>query len=399
MHIIDLDGFKQVNDAEGHSIGDHFLRGVAQRLQSVEREGCIIGRMGGDEFVALQTDLPNAEAAENLAKEIRTAVRDPFIIGGKQAIMTASIGVAQYPADGQDFEELLRRADIAMYKAKAEGGDQYVVYSSDQRAIASNIISFENELRAATERGEFALHYQPQVRLNTGEVIGVEALIRWRTHDGHLIYPGEFLPQAEENESILPISEWVLREACRQCIAWRRMGLPTIRVSVNVSPIQFRRQSFPLLITRMLNESGLDPSALDLELTENFLVPDVGLVASQLQQLRALGVSISIDDFGTGFSSLSHLKQLPIDRLKIDQSFIRDLASDPSDRSIVVSIINLAHSLKMGVIAEGVEHKSQLEFLQMNGCEQAQGFYFGRPMPSDEFVAFIKQPAQMGQAG
>ena len=399
LHVIDLDGFKAVNDVRGHSIGDKYLVAIARRLQSAKLEGCVIARIGGDEFAALQTNLPNSVDAFTLAEEIRRIIGEPFVVDGERAVMTASIGIALHPVDGENIEELLRHADLAMYQAKAEGGDQYRFYASDMKVRASKAAAFDTELRLAIERGEFVLHYQPLIRLDTGEVTGAEALLRWQKSDGTLVLPGGFLPRAEENGLILPINEWVLRRACHQAVAWRRAGLPNIRMSVNLSPVQFRRQNLPLFVTQVLHETGLDPRSIELELTENFLIENVEQVAIQLQQLRDLGTVISIDDFGTGYSSLSYVKRLPVDRLKIDQSFIRDLMSDPSDLAIVTTIIGLAHSLKMEVVAEGVETADQLECLRAAGCDEVQGFYYARPMAADEFMSFIAPATQVVHAG
>jgi EAL domain-containing protein (putative c-di-GMP-specific phosphodiesterase class I) len=286
-----------------------------------------------------------------------------------------------------------------MYKAKADGGDQYRFYAADMNLRASQAAVLDAELRNAIERREFVLHYQPQIRLSTGEITGVEALVRWRKPDGSLIAPTRFLPRAEENGLILAINEWVLREACTQAAAWRKAGFPKIRMSVNLSPVQFRRRSLPLFVTQVLNETGLDSRLLELELTENILMQDLEQVAVQLQQLRELGVVISIDDFGTGFSSLSYVKRLPVDRLKIDQSFVRDLVSDPSDRAIVAAIVNLAHSLNMEVVAEGVETAEQLQFIKAAGCDEVQGDYCGRPMPVELFEAFMAPALRLAGAG
>jgi diguanylate cyclase (GGDEF)-like protein/PAS domain S-box-containing protein len=399
LHLIDLDGFKEVNDLKGHSIGDEILASVAKRLGSIQQEGCIIARLGGDEFAVLQIELMNIKAAEQLAEEIVRAFRKPFVTNGGPALVTASVGVAIYPSDGQNIEELLRHADVAMYKAKAEGRDQCRIYDSRMEARASTPIVLAADLRQAIEREEFVLQYQPQVRLDSREVHGVEALLRWQKRDGTLLLPGLFLPRAEENGLILPINEWVLRQACHQAAAWHRAGMQKVRIGVNLSAIQFRRQTLPLLVTQALNESGLDPSFIELELTENFLMRDADQVVNQLKQLRDLGVVISIDDFGTGFSSLSYVKRLPVDRLKIDQTFIHDLVRDPNDRAIVAAIINLAHSLKMEVVAEGVETADQFEWLRAAGCDEAQGFYCGLPMKAADFATFIAPPSQVAIAG
>jgi EAL domain-containing protein (putative c-di-GMP-specific phosphodiesterase class I) len=312
--------------------------------------------------------------------------------------MTASIGVAVYPTDGQTSEELLRRADFAMYKGKAAGRDQYRFYDAKMEASSEFPVILDANLRTAIERRELTLLYQPQVHLNSGKVHAVEALIRWQKQDGTVLLPGAFLPRAEENGLILPINEWVLRQACHQAAAWRRLGL-RVRVAVNLSAVQFRRQNLPLLMVQMLNESGAEPSSIELELTENCLIEDADQVVVQLQQLRDLGVVIAIDDFGTGFSSLSYVKRLPVDRLKIDQSFIQDLTTDPSDRAIVSAIINLAHSLKIEVVAEGVETADHLEWLRAANCDVAQGFYCGRPIKAIEIPALFEAEPQLANAG
>jgi diguanylate cyclase (GGDEF)-like protein/PAS domain S-box-containing protein len=389
LHVIDLDGFKSVNDVMGHSTGDRFLTAVADRLQTLNHAESVIARLGGDEFAVLQTNLPDTEAAAALAENIVTLLREPIVIEGHRVVLAASIGTAIYPPDGDNIEDLLRHADLAMYKAKADGGDRHQFYAADMTRRACQAAQLDAELRLAVERDEFALDYQPQVRLDSGEITGVEALIRWRRPDGSLVLPGGFLARAEENGLILPISEFVLRHACKQAAAWRRKGLPPLRMSVNLSPVQFRGQGLPFLVARVLSETNLDPRLLELELTENILMQDIDQVIVQLGQLRELGVVISIDDFGTGYSSLSYVKRLPVDRLKIDQSFIRDVISNPSDRAIVSAVVNLAHSLHMDVVAEGVESVEQLECVRAAGCDAVQGYYFGRPMSAPQFEDFL----------
>lgn len=322
FHVIDLDGFKGINDFMGHSVGDQLLASVAKRLLSIKRYGYVVARLGGDEFAVLQTNLSNNKEAASLASEICTILREPVVLHGKPAAITASIGTAIHPTDGANSEDLLRHADIAMYKAKGDGGDRHQFYAADIELRAQQAAVLDAELRKAIEREEFVLHYQPQYCLQSRETIGVEALVRWRKSDGSLVSPAGFLPRAEETGLILPISELVLRNACQQAAVWRRAGLPFLRMSVNVSPNQFRGQSLPLRVAQILAETNLDPRLLELELTENILMRDVGQVIVQLRQLGDLGVAISIDDFGTGFSSLSYVKRLPVDRLKIDQSFI-----------------------------------------------------------------------------
>jgi diguanylate cyclase (GGDEF)-like protein/PAS domain S-box-containing protein len=391
LHLIDLDGFKSVNDVMGHSTGDRFLTAVAARLQTLRCPEYVVARLGGDEFAVLQTNPANTEAAAALAQEIITLLREPIVIEDHRVVLAASIGTAIYPPDGDNIEDLLRHADLAMYKAKADGGDRHQFYAADMTRRACQAAKLDAELRLAIEREEFVLHYQPQVQLDSGEITGVEALIRWRKPDGSLVPPSGFLARAEENGLILPMSAFVLRQACKQAATWRRNGLPPLRMSVNLSPIQFRGQGLPFLVTRVLAETNLEPSLLELELTENILMQDVDQVIVQLEQLSELGVILSIDDFGTGFSSLSYVKRLPVHRLKIDQSFVRDVISDPSDRAIVSAVVNLAHSLRMDVVAEGVESSEQLECVRAAGCDAVQGYYCGRPMPAAQLEDFLRE--------
>ena len=390
LHVIDLDGFKHVNDVMGHSTGDRFLAEVAERLRALNETGCLVARLGGDEFAILQQNTSNAEAAA-LADNIVATLREPIVIDGKEVVLSASVGTAIHPVDGRDMEDLLQHADLAMYKAKADGGSRHQLYAADMTRRACQAAQLDSELRLAIERREFLLHYQPQIDLSSGAVIGVEALVRWRKPGGAIVSPADFLARAEENGLILPLSTLVLRDACKQAATWLRSGLPAMRMSVNLSPVQFRGQGLPLLVTSILNETNLDPRSLELELTENILMHDIDQVVIQLEQLSALGVSISIDDFGTGFSSLSYVKRLPVDRLKIDQSFIRDVVADPSDRAIVSAVVNLAHSLRMDVVAEGVETAEQLEVVRAAGCDAVQGFYFGRPMPAAALEDFVRK--------
>ncbi len=391
LHLIDLDNFKNVNDVLGHSAGDNILIEVAKRLIAIRHDGDVVARLGGDEFAVLQGDISSREDAAVFASEIGTALARPHSVYGQTIETTASIGVVMHPADGCDFEEMLRHADLAMYQAKADGGSQHLFYSANMNTLARRTVALDAELRTALEREEFVLYYQPQIDIKSGSIIGVEALVRWQTAAGEIIGPAGFLPRAEENGMIVPINEWVLREACAQAVAWQKQkaGMPPLRMGVNLSPVQFRKQSVPLLVARVLADTGMDPRMLDLELTENIVMQNTESVAVQLRQLRELGVLISIDDFGTGFSSLSYIKHFPIDRLKIDQSFVRDLMTDPSDAAIVQAIISLGASLKLDVIAEGVETPEQLEHLREAGCLEAQGYYFGRPMPACELEEMV----------
>jgi diguanylate cyclase (GGDEF)-like protein/PAS domain S-box-containing protein len=385
LHLLDLDGFKAVNDLFGHSAGDRFLRLIGQQLQTHMREADVLARLGGDEFAILQTNVANSDDAAEFARRITDVVQGFTGFEGGRVTTTASVGIAVHPADGADAEDLLKNADLAMYKAKAEGGNAFCFYAADMQARARHAANLDAELRTAVAEDQFVLFYQPQIDLVSGRVVGAEALLRWNRPGLGIVGPGVFLSRAEENGLILPINEWVLREACREAKNWHRSGLGRPRVSVNLSPIQFRRRSVPLLVAQVLGETGLDPHRLDLELTESILMEDLESVAHDLRQLLDLGVSISIDDFGTGYSSLSYVKRLPVTRIKIDQSFIRNMAQDQNDAAIVRAIVQLGHSLELVVVAEGVETADQLAKLREEGCDEVQGFYFGRPMPAAQF--------------
>jgi len=395
LHLIDLDGFKAINDVLGHSAGDRFLNVIAERLRAVIGERDTVARLGGDEFAILQNRVAGAQDAADLAVQVIEIVGEPQTIGGERLLCTASIGVTLHPTDGAEADQLLKNADLAMYRAKSEGGNTYRFYASDMNTRARAAVALDNAIREAIEQGQFTLFYEPQVDIRSGQIVGAEALLRWRRPDRGIVEPSDFLARAEENGLIVPINEWVLREACREAKSWSRRGYPPLRISVNLSPIQFRRQSVPLLVTRILTETGLEPWRLDLELTENIVMQDAETVARDLQQLRDLGVKISIDDFGTGYSSLTYVKQFPVDRLKIDQCFIRDLARDPSDAVIVRAIVSLAHSLELDVVAEGVETREQMQLLRFEGCHEMQGYYLAKPMPAHEFLALVAGASQV----
>ena len=388
LHVIDLDGFKTINDVLGHSVGDKFLKVVAQRLRSIVSEPDTVARLGGDEFAIIQTEITRSEDVGELAKRINEAVTDPHVINGEKLSCTASIGITLHPSDGSDADQLLQNADLAMYRAKADGGSLYRFYAADMNARVRTAVALDNAMREAITNQQFLLYYQPQVDVRAERIVGAEALLRWRRPNGSIAGPGEFLARVEENGLIAPINEWVLREACREAKTWQKPGQPPLRVSVNLSPIQFRKLSVPLLVTRVLAETGLDPRCLDLEITESIVMQDAEIVAKDLRQLRDLGVTISIDDFGTGFSSLTYIKQFPVDRLKIDQCFVRNLPTDPNDAAIVRAIVSLGHSLELDVVAEGVETLEQLKLLRAEGCNEMQGYYFAKPMPANEFVVF-----------
>ena len=385
VHRINLDAFRDVNDALGRKAGDTCLMGVGKRLLSLTRGNDTVARLGGDDFAIVQANA-SREEMEQRARQIVTRLTEPFTLAGERVELKGSVGVSVHPEGGQDRQELLKSAELAMYRAKGEGGNQFRFFSSDMNSRAREALALDASLRAAIEHGQFVLHYQPQIDLKTLRIVGAEALVRWQAPGRGLVSPGEFLPRAEKTGMILPINTWVLREACREAASWPRRGLPPLRVSVNLSSWQFQTQNVPLLVERALADTGLDPRRLDLELTETMLLELTDTVVRTLRELRSLGVGISIDDFGTRYASLTYVKHFPIDRLKIDQSFVRDLGTDPHDAAIVRAIVNLGHSLELDVIAEGVETAAQLALLQAEGCDKAQGYLFGRPVPAHEFV-------------
>ncbi|MFC3126238.1 EAL domain-containing protein [Pseudoroseomonas globiformis] len=398
LMFLDLDRFKGINDAYGHHQGDALLHDVAQRLLEGVRPGDLVARLGGDEFAILLTDIEGREHAAELAGSVMTTLATPFECDGMPVSVTASIGITLHPRDGSDPDELLRNADLAMYRAKAEGRNSWRFFVATMEAQARETMRIEADLRLALTRRELVLHYQPQVDMRSGRIVGVEALLRWR-RNGQLVGPGPFLPVAEETGLIGPINDWVLAEACRQGALWtqewpdewRARGWNPPRIGVNMSPVQFRRQDVPAQVLRVLEETGLDPHLLDLELTEGILM-DQGLeMAERLQQLRHRGIRISVDDFGTGYSSLSYVKNFPVDRLKIDQSFVRGMVTEPNDAAIVRTIIELAHVLRLQVVAEGVETEAQLEALRAEGCDEVQGFYFSEAVPPEGIMALLSQ--------
>ena len=391
LHLIDLDRFKGVNDALGHHVGDRLLKAVAERLGGEVREMDTVARLGGDEFAILQPEVAGPDVAIKLAERVIETVTRPFILDGQEITTTASIGITIHPTDGDDVDELLKNADLAMYQAKAEGRNTHRLFAADMNAVAREAIGLESDLRRALERQQFILYYQPQIELKTGRIIGAEALLRWQRPGAGLVKPAEFLPLAEENGLIVPINEWVLREACVHAKSWTRSGLSRLRIAVNLSPVQFRKQDIRRLVVEVLNETCLEPSRLELELTESILMQNAEAAANKLRELQDLGVTFSIDDFGTGYSSLAYVKNFPVDRLKIDQCFIRNLHVDPSDAAIVRAIIGLAHSLDIEVVAEGVETADQNEFLTIEGCDEAQGYYYGKPIPAADFVKLLQQ--------
>ena len=384
--FLDLDRFKNVNDSLGHAIGDLLLTAVAVRIQTCLREEDTAARLGGDEFIISLPDVTDAAEAAGVAGRILAELARPFAIGEHQLHADGSIGIALYPRDGNTAETLMRNADTAMYHAKESGRANYQFFSAQMTERVSHRLSLETELRRALERGEFALHYQPLVNLPGARIEGAEALLRWPQSDRRLLPPAEFIPIAEDTGLIIPLGEWVLLEACAQAQAWqaRHAGL---RVAVNLSARQFRQKDLIGMIERVLGETGLAPGLLELELTESMLMHHAEETVRILERLNEMGVRLAIDDFGTGYSSLSYLKRFPLHTLKVDRSFVRDISTDPDDAAIVTAIVAMARSLGLNVIAEGVETEEQAAFLSSLACHQAQGYYFGRPMPAGEFAA------------
>lgn len=379
--FLDLDNFKGINDSIGHEMGDQFLKTVAKQLTTLLREGDTVGRFGGDEFVLLLHRANQVEDVAKIVQRIIETIKTPWTMSGREFHITASLGIAIHPNDGEDAETLLRNADIAMYRAKEGGRNNYQFYTSAMSAKILERLELENSLRRALEHHEFVLHYQPRVNVNTAQIVGVEALIRWQHPDRGLISPAEFIPIAEESGLIVPIEEWVLHTACSQNKTWQKSGFPTICVSVNISSRHFQQQNLPEKIDSVLKETGLDGHWLDLEITEGTAMEDVEHTIKMLCKLKEMGIRIEIDDFGVGYSSLNYLKRLPIDALKIDRSFVKDINIDLTDLAIVITIINLAKNLKLKVIAEGVETKEQLVFLKEQGCDEIQGYLFSKPVP------------------
>lgn len=387
--FIDLDHFKNINDSLGHALGDLLLRHAAARLSGCLRESDTVARLGGDEFTVLLGEISQVADAVTVAKKILDVMAAPFDLGGQEAFVTASLGISVFPGDGDDLQTLLKNADTALYRAKEQGRSGYAFYTADMNAEALRRLKLENSLRRALERQEFMVYYQPRIALDTGRVIGVEALLRWQHPEMGLVPPAQFISLAEETGLIVPIGEWVLRAACAQAKAWQAAGFPSLRLSVNLSGRQLRQPDVVAMVAGALKDTGLDPGRLELELTESILMQDAADTIAKLQGLKGLGVQLAIDDFGTGYSSLEYLSRFPIDHLKIDRSFVRDISSIADDGTIVRAIIAMAHSLKLKVTAEGVETAEQLGFLRTYRCDETQGYYFGAPAPPDQFVKML----------
>jgi diguanylate cyclase (GGDEF)-like protein len=387
--FLDLDHFKNINDSLGHATGDNLLQSVSRRLLASVREADTVSRQGGDEFVILLSETTNPEGAATTAKKILLSLSGPHSIGGLDLHIDGSIGISVYPGDGEDAEALIKSADTAMYQAKEHGRNNFQFFEMQMNLKAVERQSLETSMRLALERGEFSLHYQPKVNLDSGAITGAEALIRWLHPDRGFVPPSQFIPVAEDSGLILPIGRWVLREACRQAREWQDSELPFKRISVNVSATEFRHKDFVDEVRVILADTGFDARCLDLELTEGGLMNDVESTGSVLKELKAMGVHLAVDDFGTGYSSLSYLQQFPIDVLKIDQSFVRQISDDPNDSPIVTAIIDMGRSLKQRVIAEGIETREQLTFLQARHCAEGQGYLFSRPLAAAQFAALL----------
>ncbi|MFV0666019.1 EAL domain-containing protein [Denitromonas sp.] len=384
--FLDLDQFKTVNDSLGHPVGDRLLTAVAARLQTCLRKEDLLARLGGDEFVVLVPRLVQPEDAAAVARQITMALVAPFAIDGHELVVSASIGIALYPQDGADVDTLLKQADLAMYGAKEAGRNTYRFFEGRMNAQACQRLALETALRRAIERDELTLHYQPQMGLPEGRVIGCEALLRWCSRELGDVPPQRFIPVAETSGLILPIGDWVLREACRQQRQWASEGRPEVRVAINISAIQFRHTGFEARLKDILDETGADPALIELEITESALMQAGSDIVDRLWGLRDMGFTLALDDFGTGYSSLAYLKRFPIHRLKIDRSFVKDLPEDAEDRAIASATMSLARDLGMAVVAEGVETAAQRDFLIAGGCRLLQGYFYGKPVPAGQFA-------------
>jgi diguanylate cyclase (GGDEF)-like protein/PAS domain S-box-containing protein len=394
--FIDLDRFKNVNDTLGHDAGDCVLQAMAGRLKGCLREVDTLARLGGDEFGVLIEQVSDTRFVGSVARKLLQAIAELLRVDGQEYHLTASIGISTYPADGGDATVLLKNADIAMYRAKDRGKNNSQFYAAAMNAHSMQRLSLETGLRHALERGEFLLHYQPKVDIASGRITGMEALVRWMRAEGAMVSPAEFIPLAEETGLIAPIGAWVLKAACERNRAWQRQGMPALRVAVNLSARQFRQANLVSEVARVLDASGLAPGSLELEITESMVMDNPERAIQTLCQLKSMGIALAIDDFGTGYSSLGYLKRFPIDNIKIDRSFIKDIPHSNDDAIITRTIIDMTHNLRLKVVAEGVETQAQMDFLRAHGCDEIQGYYFSRPLAEDAFLALLR--AQEGNA-
>lgn len=386
---LDLDQFKMLNDSLGHAAGDDLLRCVTSQLKNCVRDTDTLCRSGGDEFFIALANMPDTDSISTMVDEILEQISKPFVLEGRHLSLSCSIGVAVYPDDGGDFETLMKRADKAMYQAKDAGRNTYRYFTEQLNSDSLEFMRITHELREAVKCKQFTVHFQPQIDLATGDVVGAEALVRWNHPVEGLVPPGRFISIAEQTGLIVEIGEWVLHEACRQAAAWRQAGLPPLVMAVNMSAVQFKRGNVENLVRSALASSGLEPQSLEIELTESILLHDMDYMLTLLNSLKDIGLKLAIDDFGTGYSSLAYLKKFKIDRLKIDQSFVRDIAIDPNDAAIVRAIVQMAHTLNLRVIAEGVENEEMLQYLSSCQCDEVQGYHFAKPMPPEDFAVFI----------
>ncbi len=387
---VDLDRFKLVNDTHGHHVGDELLRHVGRRLQDCVRRDDTVSRLGGDEFAVVIADLARPDDAALVAQKILDAFTTPFELDGRETFITSSIGVATFPNDGESADALLKCADIAMYRAKESSRNAFCFYTAELNARAASKLQLNTDLRRALERGEFLLHYQPKVRLSSGEMIGMEALLRWQHTARGLVAPLEFLPALEDSGQIVAVGDWVIEEACRQLAAWSRAGRRVMPVAVNLSARQFRRRDLDRVIKDVLVKHAVAPEMLELEITESSLMDDPKDAVRQLQALREAGLRLSVDDFGTGYSSLSYLTRLPVSTLKIDRAFVNAAITEPDSAAIVRMVIDMAQQLRFGVVAEGIESERHVAFLRAHGCEQGQGYHFGKPIAADAMAPRLK---------
>ncbi len=397
--FLDLDNFKDINDTQGHDFGDALIRKVAERLSSDMRDSDTLARLGGDEFVVVLTSINGRESASAAAERVLSLFCLPFIIDGRKVYSSASVGIAIYPDDGPDVESIFKCADTAMYHAKNEGKANYRFFSSEMNQRIMRRVALESNLRQGMKKGEFFLQYQPQWDLRTSRIIGTEALLRWQSEDFGLLMPAEFIPMAENSGQILALGEWTLRSACMQAKKWAQAGYSDIKVGVNISGLQFRQPDFLDIIGQIIHDTGIAPMVLDLEFTESVIMGNASRTIDTLRSLKKMGVRLSIDNFGTGYSSLSYLKHFPMDRIKIDRSFIADVNHNRDDATIIEAIISMAHSLNLKVTAEGVENGDQLDFLAKRNCDEAQGFYLTRPMSAEDFTGRLADPLHTLEPG
>ncbi len=396
LMFLDLDHFKRVNDSLGHSVGDELLCAVAERLSTMVRRIDTLARLGGDEFILALPGIQAGGAAE-VARRLLAACSVPFAVGGHDLMLTPSIGISIHPQDGKDIETLLKNADAAMYKAKDQGRNTFQFYAAEMNRATLDRLLMESNLRRALKQQEFVLHYQPLVSLQSGLIIGVEALIRWQHADLGLIMPDQFIRVAEDTGLINPIGDWVLSEACRQAQSWIEAGLPAMVMAINVSPVQFRQLGFVDAVAGALGASGLEAGLLELELTEGTVMHDADVNLGTLSALHRMGIELSVDDFGTGYSSLSYLKRFPVSKLKIDRSFVRDLEVDSDDRAIASTIVSMGRNLRLTVLAEGVETAEQLALLRTMDCDMAQGYYFSRPLAAADITELLRTQPFLNQ--